>query len=232
MIDHMGSFRIFADRCEAGRWLAAHLPRERLRGPVLLALPRGGVPVGREIAAVLDAELDVLLVRKLGAPLNPELAFGAVASGGITVYNRDVMRQLGLDERDLDRVRERELAELRRRERVYRGSRPPPAVRDRSVILVDDGVATGATMEAAISAVRQLGPAEIIVAVPTAAADAAWRLRRLADGMVCAATPEPYIAVGAWYRSFPQLSDEEVVALLESASRERRERASGGDAPG
>lgn len=220
MTDRSASVRIFADRRDAGRQLAEAL-RTDLHGEdvLVLALPRGGVPVAYEIASALDAELDVLLVRKLGTPWSPELAAGAIAAGGITVYNRDVLAQLGLDERALAGVREHELAELERRARVYRGDRAPPRTADRVVVLVDDGVATGATMEAAIDAVRRLGPSRVIAAVPTAAEDSAARLERKTDRFYCLATPEPYVAVGAWYRSFEQLADEDVVRLLETARK-------------
>lgn len=217
-----GRHRIFADRREAGRQLAELLIRSRpSEDSIVLALPRGGVPVGYEVARALGAELDVLVVRKVGTPGNPELAAGAIASGGIAVYNPDVLALLGLDEQDLAAVRERELEELARRDQVYRGTRAPPKVRGRTAILVDDGIATGATMDAAVRAVRQLEPAAVIVAVPTAASEAVRRLRRLADDVLCVEVPEPYMGVGAWYASFPQLTDAEVVAVLEAARGER-----------
>ncbi|HEU4618288.1 MAG TPA: phosphoribosyltransferase family protein [Gammaproteobacteria bacterium] len=213
-----GNVTTFVDRRDAGRRLGERLAREPPPAPVVvLGLPRGGVPVAAEVAAALGGELDVFLVRKLGAPFNPELAVGAVASGGVTVYNEDLLRMLGLDAADLEPIRRRELAELERRERVYRGGRPPPALEGRAVVLVDDGIATGATMEAAARAVRALHPAEVIVAVPTAATDAVERLERVADRVVALSTPEPYISVGSWYESFPQLSDEDVIAALANA---------------
>jgi predicted phosphoribosyltransferase len=181
---------------------------------VVLALPRGGVPVAAEVAAAIGGKLDVFLVRKLGAPFNPELAVGAVASGGVSVYNEDLLRVLGLDAADLEPIRRRELAELERREHVYRGGRPPPALEGRAAVLVDDGMATGATMEAAARAVRALNPAEVVVAVPTAAIDALERLERVADRIVVLSTPEPYLSVGGWYEYFPQLTDEDVMAAL------------------
>jgi putative phosphoribosyl transferase len=215
-----GTTRIFADRQEAGRQLAALVKRQRPAGElIVLALPRGGVPVAFEVAEALGADLDVLVVRKIGTPGNPELAAGAIASGGVTVYNRDVLAALGLDDSDLDDVRERELAELARRDEVYRGTRAAPDVRGKTAILVDDGIATGATMDAAVRAVRQLEPAAVVVAVPTGASDAVARLRRQADQVICVEIPEPYIGVGAWYVSFPQLTDGEVVSLLASAAR-------------
>ena len=217
-----GRNRIFADRREAGRELADLLTRSPPSGKsIVLALPRGGVPVGYEVARALGADLDVLVVRKRGSPGNPELAAGAIASGGVTVYNPDVLAVLGLEEHDLDGVRERELKELARRDEAYRGTRAAPDVHGRTAILVDDGIATGATMDAAVRAVRQLEPAAVIVAVPTAASDAVARLRRLADEVLCVELPEPYIGVGAWYASFPQLTDDEVVSVLEKAQRKR-----------
>jgi predicted phosphoribosyltransferase len=209
---------MFVDRHEAGRRLGQRLAKERrFAPPVVLALPRGGVPVGADVAAAIGGELDVFLVRKLGAPSNPELAVGAIASGGLTVYNEELLSLLGLDEADLEPIRRRELAELERRERVYRGGRPPPPVEGRAVILVDDGIATGATMEAAVRAVRALNTAEIVVAVPTAGIEAVERLERIADRVVVLSTPEPYISVGTWYQFFPQLSDEDVAASLAQA---------------
>jgi predicted phosphoribosyltransferase len=166
-----------------------------------------------------------LIVRKLGAPFNPELALGAIAYGGVTVYNDELLEQLNLDETDLDAIRARELEELERRERTYRADRPPLAVAGATVIVVDDGMATGATMHAAVVATRALAPARIIVAVPTAAIDAVERLERVADQVVTLATPEPYFGVGAWYSVFPQLTDEEVVEALAAADAGAREGA-------
>jgi predicted phosphoribosyltransferase len=193
---------------------------------LVLGLPRGGIPVACEVGAALGAPVDALVVRKLGAPFNPELALGAIAYGGVTVYNDELLASLDLDEAELRPVRARELAELERRERAYRAGRLPLAVAEATVVLVDDGMATGATMHAAVVATRALAPARIIVAVPTAATDAVERLERVADQVVALATPEPYFGVGAWYSRFPQLTDEEVVAALEAA-RERAHAASG-----
>lgn len=226
--------RVFSDRREAGRLLGECLAealsearsksRSKSRSKecveralVVLGLPRGGVPIAAEIGKALGAPVDVIVVRKLGAPFNAELAIGAIALGGIAVYNDDLLAQLGLDEEALAPVRARELEELARRERLYRGQRPPLALADTTVIVADDGIATGATMCAAVEAVRTLGPERIVVAAPTAAADAVRRLRRLADDVVVLSTPEPYIAVGAWYGRFDQLSDDEVIAILENA---------------
>ena len=182
---------------------------------VVLALPRGGVPVAREVAAALHAPLDVLVVRKIGAPFNPELALGAIAFGGVTVYNEQLLAELGIEEAELDGVRRREQAELERRERAYRGERPPPDLEGKTVVLVDDGVATGATMHAAVTATRALHPRRVVVAVPTSARDSYARLAEVADRVVALATPEPYFGVGAWYEEFHQLTDEEVVRCLE-----------------
>lgn len=207
--------RTFRDRREAGRQLAEQLAGYVGRpGALVLALPRGGVPVAYEVARALRIPRDVFLVRKLGAPGSEELAMGAVASGGVRVLNQQVVRQLGVPEYAIDAIAAKELQELARRERLYRGGRPPPEIRGRTVILVDDGLATGATMRAAITALRQLQPAQIVVAVPTAAAETCEALRREADDVVCGMTPEPFFAVGQWYDDFTQTSDEEVRDLL------------------
>jgi predicted phosphoribosyltransferase len=211
---------MFADRVSAGRELGRRLVELGVGGRILvLGLPRGGVPVACEVAAALDAPVDVLVVRKLGAPFNPELALGAIAYGGITVYNDELLAQLDLDETALDSIRAREREELQRRERAYRGDRGPIAVEGATVVIVDDGMATGATMHAAAVATRALEPARIVVAVPTASVDAVQRLDRVADLVVALATPEPYFGVGAWFAHFPQLADEEVVAALAAAAK-------------
>src|SRR5207302_345843 len=181
---------------------------------LVLALPRGGVPVAYEVAHRLGAPLDVFVVRKLGVPGYEELAMGAVATGGVRVLNDQIVERLGLPEYVIDAVAAREHQELARRERLYRGGRPPPDVRGRTVILVDDGLATGATMRAAIMALRQLQPARIVVAVPTASPDTCKELKAEADDVVCAITPEPFLAVGHWYEDFSQTTDEEVRDLL------------------
>jgi len=220
---------LFADRRDGGRVLGRML--EGLRGRddvVVLALPRGGVPVGFELARALGAPLDVFMVRKLGVPVQPELAMGAVASGGVRVLNPSVVRGLRIPAEVIDEETRREVEELRRRERAYRGSRPPPEVRGRTVVLVDDGLATGSTMRAAAAAVRQMGPARVIVAVPVGAAETCELLRREVDEVVCAATPEDFFSVGAWYEDFAQTTDEEVRELLEQAEEERRRRAAAG----
>lgn len=206
------------DRTEAGRELAEALVHYRGQEKVLiLALPRGGVPVAYEIAAVLHAPLDLVLVRKLGAPGQRELAMGAIASGGIQVLNHDLIRTLSVTERDIERVAEQEQRELERREAAYRGDRPRPAIGGRTVILVDDGVATGATMRAAIASLRQQHPARIVIALPLAPASTVATLAREADEVICLHSPEPFVAIGRWYQDFGQVSDRDVQALLTRA---------------
>lgn len=208
----------FEDRTAAGRALAAALGAYRGRADlVVLGLPRGGLPVAREVAEALGAPLDLILVRKLGVPGHEELAMGAIASGGGRVLNEDVVGQLGLGEDTIEAVANAEWDELARRERTYRGDRAWPRIEGRCVILVDDGVATGATMRAAAQAVRAAGAAEVVVAVPVAPPDTVARLRAAADDVVCVDTPEPFMGVGRWYRDFRQTTDEEVIAILEAA---------------
>ena len=190
---------LFRDRREAGRQLAAKLAKYAGRPDVIvLALPRGGVPVAYEVARALGAPLDVFVVRKLGVPGYEELAMGAVATGGVGVLNEQLVNRLGIPERLIDAVAAREQQELARRERLYRDGRPPPDVRGRTVILVDDGLATGATMHAAIEALRQLQPARIVVAVPTASPEVCEEMKAEVDDVICAITPEPFQAVGLW----------------------------------
>ncbi|AMN48406.1 hypothetical protein ACG33_15130 [Steroidobacter denitrificans] len=209
------SAHVFVDRSEAGRELGAWFRQRPPMGElIILGLPRGGVPVARELADTLDAPLDVLLVRKLGAPFNPEFAAGAVAAGGIIVYNADAFTARTLEKRDLEPIIEREKAELARREQVYRAGRPPLAIEGKTVILVDDGIATGSTMQAAVDAARKMQAGQVIVAVPTASRQALDELERSADLVVALCAPEPYIAVGRWYKYFPQIQDREVVELL------------------
>jgi erythromycin esterase-like protein/predicted phosphoribosyltransferase len=206
---------LFRDRSEAGRLLAAKLTAYANRPDVLvLALPRGGVPVAYEVAQALGAPLDVFVVRKLGVPGYEELAMGAVATGGVRALNDQLVRRLGIPGALIDTVASQEQQELARRERLYREGRPPPDVRGRTVILVDDGLATGATMHAAIEALRQLQPARIVVAVPTASPEACEEMRAKVDDVICAITPEPFEAVGRWYQDFSQTTDEEVRGLL------------------
>ena len=213
----------FRDRGEAGRLLATTLRAYAGRPDVLvLALPRGGVPVAYEVARALGAPLDVFLVRKLGVPGHEELAMGAVATGGVRVLNDDVVRALQIPDSMIDAVAAREQHELARRERLYRANRPPPDVRGRTVILVDDGLATGATMHAAVKALRQQQPGRIVVAVPTASPEICEELRAEVDEVICATTPDPFYAVGLWYEDFSQTTDEEVRELFARSERAGR----------
>jgi putative phosphoribosyl transferase len=209
----------FRDRADAGRQLAARLLHYADRRDVLvLALPRGGLPVGYEVARALHAPLDIMIVRKLGVPGQEELAMGAIASGGVRVVNEGVVREIGLPDVVLDRVAAKEQAELERRERLYRGERPLPRIESRTVILVDDGIATGSTMRAAIRALRARKPARLVVAVPTAPPSTCAELHAEVDELVCITTPEPFYAIGIDYEQFPQLSDEEVREILQRAA--------------
>ncbi|MGD8853214.1 MAG: phosphoribosyltransferase [Gammaproteobacteria bacterium] len=206
------------DRTEAGHALGDALAAYAGRDDVIvLALPRGGVPVGYEVAEAIGADLDLMLVRKLGTPGQLELAMGAIASGGTRVLNQEIIDGLSIGEATLEDVAQREQQELERRQRAYRGDRPLPELRAQCVILVDDGIATGATMRAAIAALRQQAPARIVVAVPVAPPDTVARLRREADEVVCLETPAPFVAIGRWYQDFPQLSDADVRDLLSRA---------------
>lgn len=208
---------IFENREDAGRQLAAKLRLYAGGGTRVLALPRGGVPVGYEVARALCAPLDVFVVRKIGAPGREELAIGAIASGGVRVLNEDTIRYLGVDQETIDAITLREARELERREHAYRGSLPAHDVAGRTVILVDDGLATGASMHAAILALRKRAPKELIVAVPVAPADTCAVLAQYVDDLVVLAMPEPFRGVGAWYADFAQVSDEQVRELLEAA---------------
>jgi predicted phosphoribosyltransferase len=207
--------RPFRDRREAGRLLAAQLAEYANQpGVLVLALPRGGVPVGFEVARALGAPLDVFVVRKLGVPDHEEVAMGAIATGGVRILHEELIRALRIPRHLIEAVAAKEQEEQARRERLYRGDRPAPDVRDRTVILVDDGLATGATMQAAIKALRQQHPARIVVAVPIAAPETCDELKTEADDVVCAVTPEPFYAVGLWYDDFSQTTDDEVRDLL------------------
>ncbi len=211
---------IYRDRADAGRELASKLAAYRDRPDVIvLALPRGGVPVAYEVASALHAPLDVFVVRKLGTPGQPELAMGAIASGGVRVLNREVVDALAIPAEQIEEVTAVEAEELRRREQQYRGVRPPLDVRGKTVILVDDGLATGSTMRAAAAALRQEGARKIVVAVPVAAEASCASLRDEVDELICGAMPEPFWAVGQWYRDFEQTTDDEVRALLATAER-------------
>ena len=211
---------LFRDRCEAGRLLARRLETHAHRADVVvLALPRGGVPVAFKVAEALRAPMDVYLVRKLGVPGHEELAMGAIATGGVRILNQEVIATLGLTTDMIESVTRHEEQELARREETYRGHRAAVTLRDRRVILVDDGLATGSTMRAAVASVRRHGPARIIVAVPTGAGETCSDLKKEVDELVCAFTPEPFLGVGMWYEDFSQTSDQEVRDLLERAHR-------------
>ena len=215
---HAEPHQAFADRAEAGRDLSRDLKKYAGRDDVVvLALPRGGVPVGHEVATALGAPLDVFLVRKLGTPGHRELAMGAIASGGVRVLNDEVIRWYGLTQDAIERVAADEQRELERREAAYREGRESVSITGRVVILVDDGLATGSTMKAAVQAVRLLRPSRVVVAVPVGAPETCRELQLLADEVVCARTPQPFSAVGLWYRNFEQTTDEEVRALLRSS---------------
>ena len=205
---------LFRDRFDAGRKLAALLTRYAGDDVVVLALPRGGVPVGYEVARALGLPLDVFLVRKLGVPGQEELAMGAIASAGIRVLNEDVIRALSIPRSVLDAAEDRERRVLEERSRLYRGDRPEPRVDGRTLILVDDGLATGSSMKAAITALRRARPRRIVVAVPLAPLETLRDLDAEVDDVVCVASPEPFWGVGRWYDSFPQTSDDEVRELL------------------
>lgn len=222
MVAHMdtGDRQVFQDRHEAGRELASRLRKYATRNDVtVLALPRGGVPVAFEVAEALGAPLDLFLVRKLGTPGHRELAMGAIASGGVRVLNSDVVQWYGITPAAIDAVALEEQSELERREQAYREGRAPAQLEDRAVILVDDGLATGSTMRAAVQAVRQLKPSRIVVAVPVGARETCEELSEIADEVVCARMPQPFSAVGQWYRNFDQTTDEEVQALLRAHER-------------
>ncbi|MFB8115667.1 phosphoribosyltransferase family protein [Streptomyces sp. NPDC055962] len=209
---------LFTDRTDAGRQLARALGRLETLRPVVLGLPRGGVPVAFEVARSLGAPLDVIVVRKLGVPSHPELGFGAIGEGGVRVISDEIVRRAGVRERDLLSVERAEEAELLRRARAYREGRPRLPLRGRTVVVVDDGVATGATARAACRVVRAQGATRVVLAVPVASPDTAARLREDVDEVVCLATPSLFSAVGEWYTDFSQTSDEEVVALLARAA--------------
>jgi putative phosphoribosyl transferase len=218
------------DRTQAGALLAQALQHYAGRNDTLvLALPRGGVPVAFEIVKAIHAPLDLMLVRKLGTPGQEELAMGAIAPGGVRVLNPEIVAQLGISDEEIEAVAARERAELERRQRAYRGDRPEPEVRGRCVIVVDDGLATGATMRTAIKALRQRHPAQIVVAVPVAPKETIATLRGEADDVICLATPAPFWAIGGWYEYFPQTSDAEVKSLLALAWERPLKQAADGE---
>jgi predicted phosphoribosyltransferase len=216
---------VFRDRHEAGKKLGAALGKFARTDAIVLALPRGGVPVGFEVAQALHAPLDVFVVRKLGVPGQEELAMGAIASGGVRVLNRTIVDGLAIPMEQIEAIAAREQRELERREHDYRGSRGPLDVQGRTAILVDDGVATGSTMRAAVTALRKKGPRKIVVAVPVASRFTCDELQEEADETLCLYTPLDFFAVGQWYKEFFQIGDEEVRALLERAARNVQTRA-------
>lgn len=216
---------IFRDRMEAGKVLGRQLHQYAGRpDTVVLALPRGGIPVGYQIAEALDLPLDIFVVRKLGVPGQEELAMGAIASGGIRVLNEDIVHALRIPDEVIAAVAVEEQRELERREKLYRQGKPPIDIRNKFVILVDDGLATGATMRAAAAALKKQGAKGVIVAVPVAARSTCEELRAEVDDIVCGATPEPFYGVGSWYRDFSQTTDEEVIELLEKSRKRSYEK--------
>ncbi len=212
---------LYRDRIEAGERLAreleARVPGIRSEQPIVLAIPRGGVVVGYEVARALNAPLDVFIARKLGAPGHEELGIGAVAPGGTRVLDHETIRMLHVSDAYIEQVTQRELAELERRMHAFRGSAPPPELHGRAVVLVDDGLATGVTARAALAAIREEGPSHLIFAAPVCSIEGEALLAGVADAVVCAATPERFLGVGVWYRDFEQTSDEEVLELLHAA---------------
>lgn len=228
----MSTARVFADRVEAGRLLASTLATRHYDDPVVLALPRGGVPVAAEVARALHAPLDLVLVRKIGVPFQPELALAAVVDGQEPelVVNEEVRRLAQVSAEQLDRLKAREMAEIERRRRIYLQGRDRIPIAGATAIVIDDGVATGATMRAALKALRRGRPRKLVLAVPVAPPDTVRDLRREVDELICVETPEPFYAIGAFYQDFTQTSDEEVVALLAQCADGVQRRPDGGDA--
>lgn len=223
-------YRVFEDRRAAGRALVPEVQRCKLDDPIILGLPRGGVPLAYEIAVALRAPLDTIVVRKLGVPSQPELAFGAIASGGVRVINDDVLQSVfGLDDDSIEQIAGREMQELRRREQVYRLDRPYPDLAGKDVVLVDDGLATGATMRAAAEAVKTRSPSSVVVAVPVGSTSAVAWVAAIVDRVICLESPASFYAVGQFYSDFRQTSDEEVRDLLHTAWAMLDAPASGGE---
>jgi putative phosphoribosyl transferase len=214
---------LFEDRGDAGRQLAERLTPYAEEHPMVFALPRGGVPVGKEVSRSLGAPLEVIVSRKLGAPGQPEFGIGAVAPGGVRVLNERAVRALGIEEGYLEMISARELAEAERRLKLFRGDRPYPDLEGRTAILVDDGLATGVTARAALLALRRMNPRRLVLAVPVCAVQTAELLRPETDDLICLLAPANLEAVGLWYRNFEQTSDEEVVRLLEEAQRPKEQ---------
>jgi putative phosphoribosyl transferase len=213
---------IFQDRLDAGRYLARHLAHHSSTSDLtVLALARGGVPVGYEVARALKASLDVFMVRKLGVPGVEEMAFGAIASGGVKVINQEMVHRLAIPQSVVDAIVAEQEAELDRREKAYRGGREPVPVQGRALVLVDDGLATGASLRAAARALRERKPSQLIVAVPVGSLSACEQLRQEVDELICPETPDPFFSIGTWYSNFIQLTDQEVHELLERSARER-----------
>ena len=212
-------YRVFEDRHDAGKALVPEIQRCDLKNPIILGLPRGGVPLAYEVAIALNAPLDTIVVRKLGAPFQPELAIGAIASGDVHVLNEAIVRSLAIDEASIAEIVARESAELKRREQQYRGDRPYPDLAQYDVVLVDDGLATGATMRAAVQAVQSMSPSTLTVAVPTGSISAVRKVAALVDRVICLESPAEFSAVGQFYRDFSQTTDEEVRELLEQAQK-------------
>jgi putative phosphoribosyl transferase len=217
---------VFQDRVDAGRRLASELGAYANREDVIvLGIPRGGVPVAFEVAKALNAQLDIFLSRKLGVPGQEELAFGAIASGGVRVLDREIIEAVGISEQDIEQITEKVKKELERRERVYRGGRPPLKLEGRTVLLVDDGIATGSSMRAAIHALRQMKPARIVIGVPVAPLSTCHRLKAEVDEFICVHMPEFFYAIGQFYTDFSQVADEEVTDLLHRATRPTLQKA-------
>jgi len=212
-------YKVFEDRHDAGRALVPEIQRCDLKNPIILGLPRGGVPLAYEVAIALKAPLDTIVVRKLGAPFQPELAIGAIASGDVHVLNEAIVRSLEIDAASIAEIVARESAELKRREQQYRGDRPYPDLAQYDVVLVDDGLATGATMRAAVEAVQSMSPSTLTVAVPTGSISAVRKVAALVDRVICLESPAEFSAVGQFYHNFAQTTDEEVRELLEQARK-------------